>query len=215
MRHLLTSLTHTRMELLSTRVCGVHCCCPSPRRLLPLSTCCEVSRCSLKCPSLCFVRCQPPLPWPSPMCCIPPVKPGSTFLYWLKYGTLQYTIISPIISIIAMVLNFFGLYGDGEFAADHGYVYISFVQNCTQLISLYCLVWLYVAMKNELAPFSPMAKFLVVKSVVFFTFWYTAAALTPTPLTHTDSLPSSTLRLLTCVAVLCAMAGNQWGWLCW
>ena len=109
------------------------------------------------------------------MCCIPPVKPGSTFLYWLKYGTLQYTIISPIISIIAMVLNFFSLYGDGEFAADRGYMYISFVQNCTQLISLYCLVWLYVAMKNELAPFSPMAKFLVVKSVVFFTFWYTQA----------------------------------------
>ena len=118
-----------------------------------------------------WMKTKQPLPWPSPLCCAPPVKPGHTFLYWLKYGTLQYTIISPVISIIAMVLNFFGYYGDGDMDFTRGYVYITFVQNITQLTSLYCLVWLYVAMKNELAPFSPMAKFLVVKSVVFFTFW--------------------------------------------
>ena len=118
-----------------------------------------------------WMKTKPPLGWPSPMCCIRPVKPGDTFLYWLKYGTLQYTIISPIISILAMVLNFFGFYGDGDVNWGAGYVYITFIQNTTQLISLYCLVWLYVAMKNELAPFSPMAKFLVVKSVVFFTWW--------------------------------------------
>lgn len=43
--------------------------------------------------------------------------------------------------------------------------------NCSQLVSLYCLVWLYMCLKNELAPFSPLAKFMVVKLVVFATFW--------------------------------------------
>ena len=148
------------------------------------------------------------------MCCVPPVKPGNTFLYWLKYGTLQYTIISPIISIIAMVLNFFSLYGDGVFAYNRGYVYISFVQNCTQLISLYCLVWLYVAMKNELAPFSPMAKFLVVKSVVFFTFWQSvglAVLVKASILTDTAEFDVGTLQVglqdfIVCIEMFIAAA---------
>ena len=41
----------------------------------------------------------------------------------------------------------------------------------TQLVALYCLIWLYIILKDDLAPFKPLAKFLVVKSVVFFTFW--------------------------------------------
>lgn len=74
-------------------------------------------------------------------------------------------------SLIAVTLNQFGAYGDGEIDWEKGYVYIALVQNFTQLASLYALVWLYVAMKNELAPFKPMSKFIVVKAVVFFTFW--------------------------------------------
>ena len=150
------------------------------------------------------------------------MKPGHTFLYWLKYGTLQYTIISPVISIIAMVLNFFGYYGDGNVDWTRGYVYITLVQNVTQLTSLYCLVWLYVAMKNELAPFSPMAKFLVVKSVVFFTFWQSvglAVLVKMSILTSTADLDVGEIQIglqdfIVCIEMFIAAAVHKYtfGW---
>jgi hypothetical protein len=46
------------------------------------------------------------------------------------------------------------------------------MQNATQLLSLYTLAWLYILMRQELKPYKPVPKFLVVKAVVFFTFWY-------------------------------------------
>lgn len=99
------------------------------------------------------------------------MKPTSSFLYYLKYGTLQYVICVPVVSLISVVLNVFGLYGDGIVRADRGYVYVAAITNLSQILALYTLVWLYSALKNELQPFKPLSKFLVVKAVVFFTFW--------------------------------------------
>lgn len=109
--------------------------------------------------------------WPAPMWCCPRAHLGSTFLWAIKRGTIQYVIISPILAFLAVVLDVFHLYGDGEIDWNRGYVYVMIIQNTTQLIALYCLIWLYVIVKEDLQPFSPLAKFLVVKSVVFFTFW--------------------------------------------
>lgn len=118
-----------------------------------------------------WMKYKAPQPWPSPMCCLKPVVPDSKYLYYLKYGALQYTILTPICSLSSVVLTYFGAYEDGVIAYDNGYPYIAFVVNMSQIISLYCLVWLYVVMKNELMPFGPLAKFMVVKAVVFATFW--------------------------------------------
>jgi len=84
---------------------------------------------------------------------------------------LKYVYIVPLASVVAIALNTFDLYGDGELEWDHGYPYCALLVNCTQLVALYVLAWLYLVCKNELAPFRPMAKFLVVKAVVFMTFW--------------------------------------------
>ena len=144
---------------------------------------------------------------------LPAVRPNSSFLYYLKYGTLQYTICMPTVSLLALVMNVFGsekekkeraiwsetvcerasaltnasllrvrlsvsvcvsvrlprYYGDGIIAANRGYVYVTAVTNLSQLLALYTLVWLYSILHNELMPFKPLPKFLVVKAVVFFT----------------------------------------------
>lgn len=118
-----------------------------------------------------WMKHKPPQRWPFPLGFLKPVKPDSRYLYYLKYGALQYTILTPITSLAAVVLTSFGAFEDGVIEVDNGYPYIVFLVNCSQLISLYCLIWLYVCLKNELAPFQPLYKFMVVKAVVFLTFW--------------------------------------------
>lgn len=115
------------------------------------------------------------LAWPSPFCCFPRVKATARFMYWIKYGVLQYVFITPPLAFVAAGLNWIGHYGDGEIDWTKGFPYVALIQNFSQLVSLYCLVWFYMVSAKELTPFKPVAKFLVVKSVVFFTFWQSIA----------------------------------------
>ena len=106
-----------------------------------------------------------------PLNCLPRCEPTSNFLWYLKYSCLQYAVLAPIAMFIAVICESFHAYGDGEFNLNQGYLYVTILINCTQLVSLYALAWLYVIMRKELNPFSPVTKFACIKGVVFFTFW--------------------------------------------
>jgi hypothetical protein len=123
--------------------------------------------------SLLFLSLQykEPIKWVPPFCCFPPCEPNSNFLWYLKYSCLQYAVFAPIAMLIGVICESVGEYGDGELNVNQGYLWVTVLINFTQLTSLYALAWLYVIMKKELMPFSPVFKFLVIKSVVFFTFW--------------------------------------------
>ena len=64
-----------------------------------------------------------------------------------------------------------GVYGDGEFRRSAVYPYCALVNNFTQMWALYCLVLMYHATHEELRPIRPLSKFIVIKAVVFFSFW--------------------------------------------
>jgi len=112
--------------------------------------------------------------WPRPLslCCRDAeIVINPDFVWWLKRGTLQYSIIAPLCALVAICATKANMYKEGKFAADNVYIYVIIVINCSQMLALYCLVWLYHAIHTSIAPFSPLAKFLSVKAVVFASFW--------------------------------------------
>ena len=91
-----------------------------------------------------------------------------------KYGVLQYVVLKCICTIATVILEEFGLYGEGTYSFAAGYLYISTVINISQCWALYCLIKLFHATADDLRSpknWHPLGKFLCVKGVVFFTWW--------------------------------------------
>ncbi|XP_074562577.1 protein LAZ1-like [Curcuma longa] len=104
-----------------------------------------------------------------------PWKLSEWFYQSIKIGIVQYMIIKTFTAILAVVLEAFGVYCEGEFKWNCGYPYMAVVLNFSQSWALYCLVLFYAATKNELAHIKPLAKFLMFKSIVFLTWWQDVA----------------------------------------
>ncbi|KAA0202937.1 hypothetical protein HAZT_HAZT005531 [Hyalella azteca] len=63
------------------------------------------------------------------------------------------------------------LLDDAKKKLSSAFVYLFVINNVSQFVAMYCLVLFYKAMKDELQPMAPLAKFLCIKCVVFFSFF--------------------------------------------
>jgi len=104
-------------------------------------------------------------------CCLPPIAIDGQFLRHCKQGTLQFVILKPILAAAALILHSHGGLAEGELRADRGYVWILLVYNLSYSAALMALLLFYLGAKDLLKPFNPLLKFVLVKSVVFLTFW--------------------------------------------
>ncbi len=84
---------------------------------------------------------------------------------------LQFVLIKPVTAVLAIVCERYGVYHEGHFELGSGYLYLAAVNNISISLSLYCLVLFYMATEERLKPFSPFAKFLCIKAILFFSFW--------------------------------------------
>ena len=118
---------------------------------------------------------------------------NAKFILWVKRGILQYVVVRPLTSFVALVLELFGKYGENHWSIYGGFMYIgnetfyillsshshilqtAIINNVAFTISLYCLFVFYQATKRELKPNRPLLKFLTIKIVVFFSFWQSIA----------------------------------------
>ncbi|XP_022324788.2 transmembrane protein 184C-like [Crassostrea virginica] len=106
-----------------------------------------------------------------PFCWFPPWEMKYSFINRCKHGALQYTIVRPVTTCIALICELNGVYNEGDFDFKSAWSYLTIINNISQIWAMYCLVLFYKAMKEELAPIKPIPKFLCVKFVVFFSFW--------------------------------------------
>ncbi|XP_077863407.1 transmembrane protein 184B-like, partial [Saccoglossus kowalevskii] len=104
-------------------------------------------------------------------CCLSGRTYSIGFLRFCKQATLQFCIIKPTMALLTLVLQAFNKYADGDWSITGGYLYITIIYNISVSLALYALFLFYQATKELLAPFDPVLKFCIVKSVIFLSFW--------------------------------------------
>jgi len=104
-------------------------------------------------------------------CCLPPLPVDGNYIKLCKRGALQFVMIKPALAALTLTLAWAGVYGDQEIRADRAYPYVAFVYNVSYTAALYALLLFYLGAHDLLEPFNPLLKFVLVKSVVFLTFW--------------------------------------------
>jgi len=120
-----------------------------------------------------IVRDRPPLrhAWPLSRVMEPWTCADGALVRRCRQGVTTYIIWRPLCSAIAVVLEARGEFEEGSLALDRGYIYTTSIVWLSQMWALYCLVVFYRVFREDLAPMNPVGKFIIVKSVVFFTFW--------------------------------------------
>jgi hypothetical protein len=77
----------------------------------------------------------------------------------------------PILVVITFVLYAKGKYEDGNFSVNQSYLYITIIYTISYSMALFALALFYAACRDLLQPYNPVPKFIMIKSVVFLTYW--------------------------------------------
>ncbi|GMP63545.1 hypothetical protein CsSME_00025184 [Camellia sinensis var. sinensis] len=109
--------------------------------------------------------------WYLMTCCFSPIPLDGRFIRRCKQGCLQFVILKPVLVAVTFILYAKGKYHDGNFSVDQSYLYLTVVYTVSYSVALYSLALFYVACRDLLQPFNPVPKFIIIKSVVFLTYW--------------------------------------------
>ena len=109
--------------------------------------------------------------WAACTCCLPPLPVNGHFVRFVKQGALQFVLLKPILAILTVILYATGNYTEGDWSVGSSYLWITIVYNITYTVALYALLLFYMGTHELLEPFRPLLKFVLVKSVIFLTFW--------------------------------------------
>ncbi|XP_015865944.3 uncharacterized protein LOC107403553 [Ziziphus jujuba] len=109
--------------------------------------------------------------WGLMTCCFPPIPLDGRFIRRCKQGCLQFVILKPILVAVTLILYAKGKYNDGNFSPRQSYLYLTIIYTISYTMALYALFLFYFACRDLLQPFNPVPKFIIIKSVVFLTYW--------------------------------------------
>jgi len=109
-------------------------------------------------------------PWPYTNYLRPDLL-NRNFFWNVKRGILQFVFVKPFTSVAAILLSSQNQYDEGILNLKSGYLYCSIITNISVSIALYSLVLFYGATKEKLISYNPFWKFIMVKSILFFSYW--------------------------------------------
>lgn len=109
--------------------------------------------------------------WHLMTCCCAAIPLDGRFIRRCKQGVLQFVILKPLLVLAAIILYYNNKYEEGSFYVGGGYLYITLIYTVAYSCALGALVLFYVACRELLTPYKALPKFILVKSVVFLTYW--------------------------------------------
>lgn len=137
------------------------------------------------------------------------IQTDKIFFLRMKQGVLQFVIIKPITAVLSLVAERLGIYGDGSFALNKCFIYISLINNVSVSISLMCLVLFYTTTEDRLKPYRPLSKFICIKAILFFSFWQSSIFVILTKLdvfgkdpVNSQILSTKIVNILICMEML-------------
>ncbi|KZS95080.1 DUF300-domain-containing protein [Sistotremastrum niveocremeum HHB9708] len=94
------------------------------------------------------------------------------FMYTLKWSILQYAIIGPLVAIVGVITNVFGLYCEsGPFNPHFAHVYLEVVNFVSNSITFYALSVFQGLTSRELSGLRPKVKFFAIQFITSYTFY--------------------------------------------
>eukprot|EP01113_Clastostelium_recurvatum_P009791 TRINITY_DN14763_c0_g1_i2.p1 TRINITY_DN14763_c0_g1~~TRINITY_DN14763_c0_g1_i2.p1 ORF type:complete len:331 (-),score=65.52 TRINITY_DN14763_c0_g1_i2:3-995(-) len=84
---------------------------------------------------------------------------------------LQYVLVKPATSLLAILLDSMGWYQEGTYSPLHGYLWITIINSISVTFAMNGLLYIYHATQHELAHIKPLAKLACIKGVLFAAFW--------------------------------------------
>lgn len=98
---------------------------------------------------------------------------GREYIWQCKKGILNYVILRPFLAIMGMIGETWDFYNVGSVFGVWFWIFL--INNFSQIWAIYCLIMFYRATREDLSPIRPVAKFLLIKAIVFLTFWQSIA----------------------------------------
>ncbi|TFK16192.1 lipopolysaccharide-responsive and beige-like anchor protein [Platysternon megacephalum] len=84
-----------------------------------------------------------------PLCCCPSWAMGEVLLFRCKLGVLQYTVVRPLTTIIALICELVGVYDEGNFSFKNAWTYLVILNNMSQLDFIICVEMFFAAIAHH------------------------------------------------------------------
>ncbi|KAJ1961827.1 hypothetical protein GGI12_003025 [Dipsacomyces acuminosporus] len=111
------------------------------------------------------------LKWTFPLNCFTMNPAGRRTFVLLKWGIMQYVIISPTDTFITIITHARGVFCPDSMRPKYAHLWIAIIDFISISVAMYALVSLYRVIKEDIKQDKPLIKFLAIKAIVFITFW--------------------------------------------
>lgn len=108
---------------------------------------------------------------PFPLFCFSFSPASPHFLMDARIGAMQYVLLRPINTTLAVIMELSGVYCAESMSPSHGRFWVVLINFFSTSIAMYTLVTFYLTIRMDIVEHKPITKFLSVKFVIFFCFW--------------------------------------------
>ncbi|KAJ1892870.1 hypothetical protein LPJ66_006091 [Kickxella alabastrina] len=111
------------------------------------------------------------LKWTFPFNCFEMRPAGRRTFILLKWGILQYVIISPVNTLVTIITHANDVFCPDSMRPKYAHFWVAIIDFVSISVAMYSLVSLYRVIKEDVKDEKPFLKFVAIKAIVFLTFW--------------------------------------------